>query len=80
MLPQAGYFQLGDQYSRAFFVNETLASQGQQFSTNTSYTGTVDVTRFDTLLREVSGTFEFEAENQANNFVTVRSGSFDLYF
>ncbi len=79
-ITESGQYDIGNTYSRAIFVDETLSSADQLYSTNANYTGTVEIDRFDTLLREVSGSFSFEAENQAGNFVSVRSGSFDLYY
>jgi Family of unknown function (DUF6252) len=75
-----GQFDLGTSQSRAYFVNELLNPIDQLYSTNSSYTGVVDVTSFDTFQRVASGTFSFEASNEVGSFVSIRSGNFNLVF
>jgi len=75
-----GQFDLGFTQSHGYFVNELLSSYDQLYSTSLTYTGVVNVTRFDTLYRQATGTFSFEASNASGGLVTIRSGSFDLVF
>jgi len=49
------------------------------FITNNIYTGVVNISRFDTIQKIVSGTFSFKAVNQAaNESIIVESGRFDI--
>jgi hypothetical protein len=52
----------------------------EEYVTNSTYTGWVNITKADTLTRTVSGTFEFTAANRTNPSQTIHvtSGRFDI--
>lgn len=52
-----------------------------QYETNSTYTGNITFTRFDTDANIMSGTFEFQAaEIFSGEIVTITDGRFDLKF
>jgi hypothetical protein len=51
--------------------------QGNSYSTNSIRTGTLKILHYDYAKSTVSGTFEFTAENNLGEIVTITEGRFD---
>lgn len=70
---------LSSPFSYGYFVKRNITPLNE-WITSSSYTGTVNITRFDTVANVVSGTFEFNALNMYNapEPLTVTEGRFDL--
>jgi len=77
--PSTGHFELGSA-NRGYFTNSAMQSQDALFSTNGAFIGSVDIDRYDPNLREVSGSFSFDAENDVGNYVSIASGTFNLTY
>lgn len=54
------------------------SSEGDDYVTSSKYTGSITITKADTLTHIVSGTFEFEAVSPTGKTVTVSNGRFDV--
>jgi hypothetical protein len=68
-------------YSYAYYVKRKFTPLFE-WITSTTYTGTVNITRFDTASRIVSGTFEFQAGETTNAAAPIRvtEGRFDVKY
>jgi hypothetical protein len=65
--------------SYAYYIKRKFMPLGE-WITDTQYTGSITVTRFDTVNQIVSGTFEFTAESTDHTAdpITVTEGRFDV--
>lgn len=54
-----------------------LDVEGRNYSTNSIRTGTLTILHYDNQKYTVSGTFEFEAENDLGEVITITEGRFD---
>lgn len=71
----------GNTNSYAYYVKRNVTPLNE-WSTNASYTGTVNISQVDTVNRFVSGTFAFTAINAYNTpqVLTVTEGRFDVKY
>lgn len=58
----------------------SLGGGGVKYVTTETITGELTITRFDQINNIVSGTFWFDAINEAGEIVQVREGRFDMQF
>lgn len=56
-----------------------LNVDGRNYSTNNVRTGIMTIQHYDDERFTVSGTFEFEAENEFGDLITITEGRFDMY-
>ncbi|MDQ2770011.1 MAG: DUF6252 family protein [Bacteroidota bacterium] len=70
-----GTYNLGETYTGSSGRYEISAGA---YYTNTVYTGTVTLTRIDTVAKIAAGTFQFTALNRSGKTVTVTNGCFDV--
>ena len=64
-----------------YYVKRNITPENE-WQTNVQYTGTINITKLDTVARFVSGTFQFNAINLYNTPqpLTVTEGRFDIKF
>lgn len=58
----------------------TSNAKSKEYNTSTALAGELKITHFDLEKQIVSGTFWFDAVNQAGEKVEVREGRFDMHF
>lgn len=76
-LSKKGKYKL-DNFNTGFFRSSGYSRK--RYTTNSKYTGNINITRFDTKNKIISGTFEFEAvnRNDSTDVVKVTRGRFDV--
>jgi len=81
-LTEVGTFNLGSYGSHCWAeIIRQVGTTVEDFSTDDSHTGTVEITKFDTDKKKVEGTFSFTAKSATSaNTVTVTNGSFSLTY
>ena len=73
---QPGTYPLGETRTGSYGLYQVSAGN---YDTNATHTGTVTLTRIDTVARIAAGTFQFTAFNHRNGqTVTVTEGRFDV--
>jgi hypothetical protein len=74
-----GVYPLNGTGSYGYYVKRTLTPENE-WKTNATYTGTINLTVIDRVNKFVSGTFEFDAININNDPepLTVTEGRFDI--
>jgi len=81
-LTKVGTFNLGSFGSNGYadFIRQ-VGTTVEDFSTDDSHTGTVEITKFDTEKKKIEGTFSFTAKSSTgNNTINVTNGSFSLTY
>ena len=81
-LTEIGTFNLGSYGSSGYadFIRQ-VGTTVEDFSTDDSHTGTVEITKFDTEKKKIEGTFSFTAKSSTgNNTINVTNGSFSLTY
>ena len=74
---QPGTYPLGDANANANGYGLYQISAGDYY-TDATHTGTVTLTRIDTVARIAAGTFQFTGINRSGQTVTVTDGRFDV--
>lgn len=79
LLNQATGVYPNNSASYAYYVERRIRPENE-WITNASYTGRVEVTRFDTVNHIISGTFEFQAINMYGTPepISITEGRFDV--
>ncbi len=57
-----------------------MSEEGNQYTTNSNYTGWVDLTKADTTTGVVAGNFQFEATTIDGRTITISEGRFDVNY
>jgi len=81
-LTEVGTFNLGSFGSHCWAeIIRQVGTTVEDFSTDDSHTGTVEITKFDTNKKKVEGTFSFTAKSATgDNTIQVTNGSFSLTY